>query len=100
MRDTRTVSDRAEENEAERRGGERADAAHERGENARERSQLAHAEATKAADADSAKVHRAEAALHDEAVLLQDAAEKLQRHHIEEARRSAGKPGEGGEDSR
>jgi hypothetical protein len=64
VRDTRKVSDREGETQAERKGQERAEAAHARLEHARERARVARKEA---------------AALHD-------TAEKLQRHHVEEAR--------------
>jgi hypothetical protein len=86
MRDTRTVTDHDGENEAERKGQERADAAHDRLEHARERARIARQEAESAPSAEAAEVHREEAQYHDKAAAVHCTAEKLQRHHIEEAR--------------
>jgi hypothetical protein len=76
----------ADETPAERRGEERAEAAHERLENARERARVARREAADAPNPNAAEVHREEAEVHDRAARLQDTAEKLQRDHVEEVR--------------
>jgi hypothetical protein len=87
MRDTRTVSDPKPDLEAERRGEERAEAAHERLELARGRAVAARREAADAGNSEAAAAHRKEAEVHDAGVRLQGSAEKLQREHIDEARR-------------
>jgi hypothetical protein len=86
MRDTRTVTGHDDESEAERKGEERAAAAHDRLEHARERARAARQEAAGATDPESAEIHREEARFHDQAAALHNAAERLQRFHVEEAR--------------
>jgi hypothetical protein len=70
----------------EKRGRERAEAAHERLEHARERAEVAHQEAAHAEDPQSTEIRRAEAAVHEEAARRQVEAEQLQREHVEEVR--------------
>lgn len=85
MRDTRTVVDLEGDSEAERKGRQRAAAAHDRLEQARERARVARQEAASAPSPEAAEVHREEAQYHDKAAAIHCSAEKLQRHHIEEA---------------
>lgn len=92
MRDTQSMGDssREDEGDAERKGEERAAAAHDRGEHARERARVAREEAETAPSPESAEAHREEAEYHEEAARLHESAERLQRAHAAEHREEPG----------